>query len=138
MLKGMYRSVILFLILTLNVFCFFRSTTTHAGWTGISPNGGYVRCMAVSPKTPNTLYAGTCYDGVYMSTNGGTSWTDANTGLPPSSAYIYSLAINPETPNSVYAGTNGGVYKSATGGSAAAYSPYDSTNDQGDFEVNEF
>src|ERR1019366_3360420 len=55
------------------------------------------------------LFAGTSYNGVYLSTNNGTSWSAVNTGLPASSR-VLSLVISGTT---LFAGTSGnGVYSS--------------------------
>lgn len=68
---------------------------------------------------PLTLYAGTA-GGVFKSTNGGVSWTAANTGIP--NVEIYVVAIDPSNPDTVYAGTGftpitcANLYKSTDGG----------------------
>ena len=54
--------------------------------------------------------------GVFKSTNGGASWTAANSGM--GSIYVYSLAIDPTNSQTVYAGTWGGVFKSTNGGAS--------------------
>lgn len=56
------------------------------------------------------IYAGTG-NGIYKSTNGGSSWTKTST-----TSSIYSLAVDPTDPRIVYAGTANGVYKSIDGG----------------------
>ena len=90
----------------------------HAGvsvWTSSGPYGGYVRTLAVDPKTPTTLYAGTSGEGVFKSTDSGSTWSLANTGL--TNLFIYALAIDPSTPETLYAGTNHGeVFKSTDAG----------------------
>src|SRR5262249_37762981 len=61
-----------------------------------------------------TLYAGTS-KGVFKSTNGGASWSAANSGLETS---INSLAIDPLKPSTLYAATwDRGVFKSTDAGS---------------------
>ena len=72
--------------------------------------------MAIDPSNPATLYAGIDPDGVYKSTNGGTSWTAAKSGL--TNATVPALAIDPSNPATLYAGTYGGVFKSPNGGSS--------------------
>src|SRR5262249_5908493 len=91
----------------------------HAGnnvWTSLGPAGGRVAALAIDPRTPTTLYAGTSVDGVFKSTDGGSSWVAANTGL--TNTPIGALAIDPLTPTTLYAGTGGGVFKSTDGGSS--------------------
>ena len=111
------------------------------GGVAISTNGGKfwhmssgfrrmlnVNNIAVDPKNPEFLFAGTGGAGVFKSGNGGVSWRDFNEGL--SSLSITALHIDPEdpdivlvgashpaTPTDVYVGdAGGGVYRSVDGG----------------------
>src|SRR5664280_3345058 len=43
--------------------------------------GSMVSSLAINPKVPTTLYAGTNGAGVFHSVNSGTTWTAVNTGL---------------------------------------------------------
>lgn len=53
--------------------------------------------------------------GVFKSTDGGGSWTPANSGL----TNVEALAIDPTNPNTLYAGTvPGGIFKSIDGGAS--------------------
>jgi hypothetical protein len=63
----------------------------------------------------NDVFAGTSENGMFLSTNSGSSWAAVNNGLP-STADVNSIAING---SNIFAGTFGdGVYLSAnTGGS---------------------
>jgi photosystem II stability/assembly factor-like uncharacterized protein len=88
----------------------FKSTDAGASWSAAS--GGLdgwrsrlVTALAINPRNPSTLYAGT-YDGVYQSTNGGASWTTFNSGLD--GLLVVSLALDPRPPGALYAGTQGG------------------------------
>ena len=91
-------------------------------WTSNGPEGGEIYTLAIDPATPTILYAGTI-NGVFKSTNGGGTWSIANTGLTGASIYGYpiasvlALAIDPATPTTIYAGTMyGGVFKSTDAG----------------------
>jgi len=90
-----------------------------ADWTSIGPYGGSVSALAIDPRTPTTLYAGTSA-GVYKSTNGGTSWSAANAGLMCGDALcsVGHLALDPQTPTTLYAGTGAGVFKSTDSGAS--------------------
>ena len=59
-----------------------KSDNGGAGWTAVNSGltNTYIRVLAIDPKTPTTLYAGT-YEGVFKSSNGGNSWNAVNTGL---------------------------------------------------------
>jgi hypothetical protein len=88
-------------------------------WTSHGPDGGPVLALAIDPRTPSTLDAGTQGAGVFKSTDGGVTWSAANSGLP-ANAIVQALAIDPSTPTTLYAGTGwndvGGVFKSTDGG----------------------
>jgi len=68
--------------------------------------------VAFSPSNPNIVYAGGYY-WVYISTDTGTGWANADTGFP--SYYVEGLAIHPSLPQTVLVGSNrfpiGGIYK---------------------------
>jgi hypothetical protein len=53
--------------------------------------------------TAGNVFAGSIGNGVYLTTNNGTSWTAVNTGL--TNLTVYSLVVNG---GNVFAGTNGG------------------------------
>ena len=84
-----------------------------------------VSALAIDPVTPTTIYAGT-NDGsgsVLKSTDGGLSWSVANSGLPNGDSTLAggSLVIDPTAPTTLYvAGSSiyhgaGAVYKSTDG-----------------------
>ena len=97
------------------------SATLTAGpnvWTSIGPYGGWVRALAVDPKSPATVYAGGPFgSGIFKTTDGGKNWILAGSGL--TRPYVNVLAIDPQNPSTVYAGIDyGGVFKSTDGGTS--------------------
>jgi len=70
----------------------FKSTDGSRTWsasdaglpTNVGPpqNAYYVSALAIDPVTPTTLYAGRNSDGIFKSTDGGSSWFEADMGLP--------------------------------------------------------
>lgn len=102
----------------------FKSMDGGATWqpTGSGLNARpIVYTLAINPKSPNILFAGTRNSGelggggVFISTNGGLSWEARNHGL--GELYIYDLAIDPESPNILYAATHEkGVFKTFDAG----------------------
>jgi photosystem II stability/assembly factor-like uncharacterized protein len=74
--------------------------------------------LAIDPKTPATLYAGTYGGGVFKTTTGAETWSPASAGL--TDQVVLSLAVDPLTPTTLYAGTGtndiSGVFKSINGG----------------------
>src|SRR5581483_4235086 len=66
--------------------------------------------IVVDPATPTRVYAAAYSFGVFVSTDGGASWSQANNAsLDPS---VRVLAIDPVVPTTIYAGTDSGVYRS--------------------------
>src|ERR1035438_5988571 len=89
----------------------FSISTVFAQWKQTSLNSGAINCFAVSG---NNIFAGTHSNGVYLSSNNGTSWATVNNGLPITGNWITALAING---NNIFAGTeNNGVYLSSNNG----------------------
>jgi YVTN family beta-propeller protein len=72
--------------------------------------------IANDPSSQLTVFAGTAGAGIYITTNGGMSWTASNSGLTDFD--ITALAIASDG-SAVYAGTRaGGVFKSTDGGAS--------------------
>jgi len=76
----------------------------------------FITCLAASG--PN-LFAGDGQsgNGVFLSTNNGTSWTAVDSGL--TNAWVLSLAVPPTGTGAtnIFAGTGGGVFLSTNNGS---------------------
>ena len=64
-----------------------------AMWSTQGPYGGDVTALAVAPGAAPTVYAGTAFDGVFRSVDGGVQWQAASTGL--GNGVIYALAVDP-------------------------------------------
>jgi photosystem II stability/assembly factor-like uncharacterized protein len=88
-----------------------------------------ISALAIDPRNPDTIYAGTGfrsnYDGhgIYKSTNGGLSWEPINNNLPVDDMYlggyyIQAIAIDPYDSQTIYAGGFSGLYKSTDGGAS--------------------
>lgn len=84
-------------------------------WIPTGPETALVWSMAIDPKTPTTIYAGTRGGGIFKTTDSGATWTAANNGLP--NFFIKVIAIDPVTPSTLYAGTgSSGLFKSTDNG----------------------
>jgi photosystem II stability/assembly factor-like uncharacterized protein len=96
-------------------------------WRGIGPAsmGGRVDDIAVVENNTSTFYVGFATNGVWKTTNNGTTWTPIFDTY--SSASIGDIAIAPTDPNIVWVGTGeannrqsssfgDGIYKSTDGG----------------------
>ncbi len=97
----------------------FKTTNMGASWFQISSAfSGSVSNMAISKTNPNYIYA-TYGSVVYRSTDGGYTFTNANTGLP--SKTITSISVHPDSNlvclvsmsgfggNKIYKTSNGGA-----------------------------
>ncbi|MCL4508777.1 MAG: hypothetical protein M1296_04530 [Chloroflexi bacterium] len=99
----------------------YKTTNQGTIWTQMNsglPSLMSVFALAVSVSNPQTVYVGgynfsTNQGQLYVSTNGGGSWSAAGSGL--GSASVQALAIDQTNANNVYVGTNMGVYKSTNG-----------------------
>jgi photosystem II stability/assembly factor-like uncharacterized protein len=82
---------------------------------GIEARGGAlshgVNALVLHPEETTTLYIGTTR-GLFVSTDGGASWTQSRT-IPGGN--IAALAINPREPSIIYAG-GAGIFKTTDGG----------------------
>src|SRR2546428_1938183 len=89
----------------LAMLCSASVNSVSAGartWTGIGPEGGDIRVLAIDPKAPESLYAGTEDGGIFKSTNGGGSWKALNLGLPPGNVSGYAVGFDPADPRAAY------------------------------------
>ena len=84
-----------------------------------------VACMAIDPTNPNVLYAGTGEvggaglqgNGMFKTTNGGSTWTQlASTANNPKFYSVNRLAISPTNNQIFLAATEKGIFRSTDGG----------------------
>jgi photosystem II stability/assembly factor-like uncharacterized protein len=89
-------------------------------WRSIGPASAGVHALAVSPdySADQTVYAGSINEGVYRSSDGGTSWVSVPDGI--GFQYISALAISPgfATDHTIFAGTYTGVFRSSSRGNS--------------------
>jgi len=119
----------------------FKSTNEGTTWTETSfapvtenPNDAYRmdgQKMAIDPENPNIVYVGTPQNGLFVTTNGGTTWqsvstmpvslTDSN-GIYPGITGIEfdpALGVTGGQTNTIFAASHGhGVYESTNGGAS--------------------
>jgi len=103
-------------------FLFITTNSVHAQWIQTSLGGVFVRTITVSGTN---LFVGTSGDGIFLSTNSGTSWTPVNTGLTNINVNAFAVSGT-----NLFAGTEGdGVFRSTNNGTswsatAALTTPY--------------
>ena len=101
--------------------------TTFAQQTADSSNDSYGQVgqkMAIDPNNPNIVYAGTETAGMFVTTNGGTTWTSVSAVPVGSGAGITGILFDPAlggmvngVTQTIFASSNGhGVYESTNGG----------------------
>lgn len=94
----------------------FRSTDDGVNWSAISLPNPQVGSLAIDPENAALVYVGTSDGRVLKSTDGGTSWINANVGLHNSP--VNRLVIDPRDTTNLYAATASGVFKSGDGGAS--------------------
>jgi hypothetical protein len=102
-------------------------------WTQIGPGniGGRIRSVVRHPTAANTMWIGAVGGGVFLTTDGGSTWSASNDFI--ANIAVSSLVLDPTdvTSNTLYAGTGegfynfdairgAGIYKTANGQSAGA------------------
>ncbi len=91
------------------------SANINAQWMQVSSGIGDQDVMSLATNH-NTIFAGTRYNGLYLSNNNGSNWIQANLGAQS----VYSLAVNG---NNIFAGANG-VYLSVNNGTTWTHTSF--------------
>ena len=95
----------------------WRSPDGGETWTRVRPSRypeNDVRALAVHPRAPHIVYAGTD-SGVYRSEDRGTRWERLD--APMNAMHTWALAIDPAEPETLFAGTQpSAVFRSRDGG----------------------
>lgn len=104
-----------------------KSGTSTGSWQQIGPftfdlearyrtnTQGVVRSIQQFPDNPSKVLMGCISGGVWLSVNGGDSWTNVTKDILVST--VTGICISPANTNVVYASSNEGVIKSIDGGS---------------------
>ncbi len=87
-------------------------------WSSQGPFGGSVKALVVDPNDDQTVYAGIDGNGVFKTTDGGSTWVEVGAAVTELDR-VQALAFDNQVPANLYAGTNGdGVFRSADGGTS--------------------
>src|SRR6202051_845192 len=96
----------------------FRTNDGGDTWERLSPANSNdiknIESIAVDPRDPNTVYAGTWHL-AWKTSDGGASWQHINKGMIDDSD-VFSVIVDHENPLVVFASACSGIYKSETGG----------------------
>lgn len=101
-------ALLLFLILTL--------ITAWAGinvWTSVGLSDKDVRVISVDPANSSTIYAGTWYEGIFRSIDGGFNWDELEIPITQSFTSIEFDFLNPQI---IYVLSYSGLFKSTDSG----------------------
>jgi len=101
-------------VLVLAVACATPGLAGVGAWTPLGPDGAQMVSLAVDPRSPSFVYAGTVSGGVFRSRNGGASWVNKSSGLGTGAGFpqAFTLAVAPHDSAVLYAATERGVFKS--------------------------
>jgi hypothetical protein len=81
-------------------------------WARVGEAGGVaVHALALDPASPGQIYAGTYFEGLFLTADGGAHWSN------PLDACTEAITVDPQNSSVVYAGTwHSGAYKSTDSG----------------------
>ena len=96
----------------------FRSKDSGDTWERLSPANSAdiknIESIAVDPKDPNTVYAGTWHL-AWKTSDGGANWQHINKGMIDDSD-VFSVIVDHHNPSVVFASACSGIYKSESAG----------------------
>ncbi len=87
----------------------YKSTNSGTSWTAlgaVTPGSGKLKSLAVAPSNTSYIYCAKS-DRFFVSTNGGTLFTDRTAGIPVTSGSITYIAISNTDPNKVWVSLSG-------------------------------
>ena len=88
----------------------FRSTDQGVNWQAAGLNGKEVRAIVVDSLDAGHVFAGTKANGIFETTDAGSTWYDISAGLP-TNLPVYALRLDMTTCFDLLAGTGQGVYQ---------------------------
>jgi photosystem II stability/assembly factor-like uncharacterized protein len=96
----------------------YRSQNGGDTWERLSPANSAdiknIESIAVDPKDPNTVYAGTWHL-AWKTSDAGANWQHINKGMIDDSD-VFSVIVDHDNPSVVFASACSGIYKSETAG----------------------
>ncbi|MFN2513031.1 MAG: YCF48-related protein [Pyrinomonadaceae bacterium] len=96
----------------------FRSDNSGESWEQLPTHNTaglvHVESLAIDPRTPDIVYAGTWYL-PYKTTDGGKTWKSIKNGIIDDSD-IFAIDIDPRDPNHVIASACSGIYETKNAG----------------------
>jgi len=108
----------------------WKTTNGGALWTPLNDLMANiaVNSLAMDPKNPNVIYAGTGEGyfnidgirgaGVFKTTDGGATWTRLASTTTADFYYVNDIVVSPASSQRIYAATGAGVFRSLDGGAS--------------------
>jgi photosystem II stability/assembly factor-like uncharacterized protein len=93
-----------------------RALAADSAWLPVGPDGGDARRFAFDPRDPSRIYLGTTDSWIYVSVDGGSSWSRLAKLTGPANLVVDSLVVDRADPKTIFAGVHvvdrpdGGVY----------------------------
>ncbi|HEX4036596.1 MAG TPA: transcriptional regulator [Acidobacteriaceae bacterium] len=106
----------------LPLICCPSGVAASSGWTLSGPDGGNARRFAFSASNPDRIYVGTIDSWIYVSGDGGSSWSPLAKLGTQDDLVVDSLVVDHRDPKTLYAGVwemdrpGGGIYVSHDAG----------------------
>lgn len=94
----------------------FAAVTSVSSWNPAGPDGGDARRFAFSAQDPSRIYVGTTDSWIYVSSDGGSTWSRLAHLGPEDDLVVDSLVVDRSDPRTLYAGVwvmdhpDGGIY----------------------------
>jgi photosystem II stability/assembly factor-like uncharacterized protein len=95
----------------------WRSMDAGESWSRLPTSANSptkVESLAIDPRDPNTIYAGTWYL-PYKTTDGGSNWNIIKTGIIDDSD-VFAIDIDPRDPDHIFASACSGIYETKNRG----------------------
>jgi photosystem II stability/assembly factor-like uncharacterized protein len=112
-----FRSLALVFAALVLVWCGVPAVAANTTpWSAIGPDGGDARRFAFSAHDPDRIYLGTTDSWIYVSSDGGSSWSRLAKLGAKDDLVIDSLVVDRSDPRTIYAGVwvidhpDGGIY----------------------------
>ncbi len=113
------KRLINLLIVALSLISFVSARQSIADENRWSTNGPYearVFSMAIDPRDNQRIFAGTAWNGLYITSNGGGSWSHIDDDTLNTN--IRDIVFHPAGPDTMFAVTQAGMYRSYNGGTS--------------------
>ncbi len=108
-------------VFTLVVACTLATAQT-SNWISLGPDGGDVRSLAYDPRNPDRIFLGTSAGQLYLSNDGGSSWSRLAQLGDDDDYVLDNIAVDPQAPNTMYVAAwsivrnHGDLFRSRDGG----------------------